>query len=58
LSGRKVPRTGGVIIANCNNIEEVMSIVAEDPFYKNNLAKYDVTQVQHTMSSDDFKKYL
>ena len=44
VSGRKVPRTGGVILATASNKEELNSILAEDPFCKANLAHYEVTE--------------
>lgn len=42
-SGRKVPRTGGIILALAETKEEVEKIIAEDPFYKNELAEFTVT---------------
>ena len=44
MSGKKVPRTGGVILAQANDKEEVMRIVERDPFYANQLADYGVTE--------------
>ena len=41
-SGRRVPPVGGVIIARGESREEFLSILAEDPFQQNDLAKYDV----------------
>ena len=41
-SGRKNPRTGGVILCNAKNMEEVNEIISEDPFNKNSIANYDV----------------
>jgi uncharacterized protein YciI len=32
-SGRKVPRTGGIILALAQSKEEVEQIIREDPFY-------------------------
>lgn len=43
-SGPKLPRTGGIIIAACENKAELMKIIKEDPFYKNNLADYIITE--------------
>jgi uncharacterized protein YciI len=43
-SGRKVPRIGGVILAKADNKEDLNAILAEDPFYKNNLAEYEITE--------------
>ena len=43
-SGRKVPRTGGIILAAVSSKEELNTILSEDPFYKANLATYEVTE--------------
>ena len=43
-SGRKVPRTGGVILALAGSIEEVEKIISEDPFHKHRLAKFTITE--------------
>lgn len=42
LSGRREPRTGGVILARADNQEVVMSALSEDPFYRNGVAEYDI----------------
>ena len=41
-SGRRVPPIGGVILARAENREEFLSLLAEDPFQQNGLAKYEV----------------
>jgi len=51
LSGRKVPRTGGVIIATVKSREELDLIVAKDPFYREGLASYEVTEIVPTKSA-------
>ena len=43
LSGRKEPRTGGVIIATASTRAELEQILAQDPFHREGLASYDVT---------------
>ncbi len=43
-SGRKVPRTGGIILAKADDKEALNVILAEAPFYKNGLAEYEVTE--------------
>ncbi|MFV0521046.1 MAG: YciI family protein [Mangrovibacterium sp.] len=43
-SGRKVPRTGGVILAKVADLEEVKRLIAQDPFQKNKLADYKITE--------------
>lgn len=39
-SGRKVPGTGGIILANIQSKEALEKILAEDPFKQNHLAEY------------------
>ncbi len=51
LSGRKVPRTGGLIIATAKSREELEKILAKDPFCREGLASYEVIEVVPTKSS-------
>ncbi len=51
LSGRKEPRTGGIILATVEDREELMQILALDPFKKENLASYEITEIRPTKSS-------
>jgi uncharacterized protein YciI len=44
MSGRKEPRMGGVILAQASSVEEINIILAEDPFHRENLANYEVTE--------------
>ena len=43
-SGRKVPRTGGIILCIAESEKEVNKIITEDPFYKLKLAEFKVTE--------------
>ena len=43
-SGRKVPRTGGIILALADTEETVEQIIKEDPFYRHKLAEFDITE--------------
>jgi len=43
-SGRKNPRTGGVILANVDSRDELDRILEEDPFKVNHLANYEVIE--------------
>lgn len=47
-SGRKVPRTGGVILARSESEEALRAILAEDPFWQKKLAIYDIQQFMAT----------
>ncbi|WP_281546257.1 YciI family protein [Grimontia sp. SpTr1] len=53
-SGRKVPRTGGVILVNATNKAELDTIIKEDPFYIANVADYEVTEFIPTMAAKEF----
>jgi len=51
LSGRKVPRTGGVILSCVKSSSELDNILALDPFYREKLAEYEVTQMVPSKSA-------
>jgi uncharacterized protein YciI len=44
LSGRKVPRTGGIILARGVSREELDALLEMDPFKARRLARYTVTE--------------
>ncbi len=52
-SGSQVPRTGGVILCNAQSRAEVEAIVAEDPFYKNEIASYEIIEFNAVLNSVD-----
>ncbi|WP_027858117.1 YciI family protein [Marinobacterium jannaschii] len=51
LSGRKEPRTGGVILATVENRVKLEQILAQDPFYREQLANYEIIEMVPTKSS-------
>ena len=51
-SGRKVPRTGGIILALAASREVLEGILAEDPFHKEGLAEYGITEFVPSKTSD------
>ena len=57
-SGRKVPRTGGIILALADSREAVDAIIKEDPFYIHKLAEFNVTEFLTSQSHPDLKKLL
>lgn len=57
-SGRKNPRTGGIILCNAESINEVNTIVQEDPFYKEKIASYEIVEFFPTKYADDFKYFI
>lgn len=57
-SGRKVPRTGGIILALAKSKEEVERIISEDPFYTHKLAEFTITEFLTSQYHPDLKKLL
>jgi uncharacterized protein YciI len=58
FSGRKNPRTGGVILAHRVTREELAAIIAEDPFNVAGVAEYEVTEVLPTKWDKGFEGFL
>lgn len=50
-SGRKEPRTGGVILARAESREALDSILSRDPFAKHGVAEYRVITFMPTMTA-------
>ncbi|WP_052878365.1 YciI family protein [Vibrio coralliirubri] len=55
LSGRKEPRTGGVIISTISDRNELNEVLALDPFNREGLANYEVTEIVPTKASNSLK---
>ena len=53
-SGRKVPRTGGIILSKLDNLKELEEVLNQDPFKINNLAKYEIEEFIPSMTSSEF----
>ena len=54
-SGRKIPRTGGVILSCVKNKEELELILSKDPFKKACIAEYDITEFVPTMVAEGYE---
>jgi uncharacterized protein YciI len=57
-SGRKVPRTGGIILSLAKSRDELEKIIAEDPFFKHKLAKFTITEFLTSQYHPQLKKLL
>jgi uncharacterized protein YciI len=57
-SGRKVPRTGGIILALADSKEEVEKIIREDPFFTHKLAEFTITEFLTSQYHPDLKPLL
>lgn len=51
LSGRKEPRTGGVILATAGQRSEIEDIVRRDPFHREGIAEYEIVEFVPTMAA-------
>ena len=41
VSGRRNPRTGGIILASISDRKELENIVSQDPFFMHQIAEYE-----------------
>lgn len=57
-SGRKVPRTGGIIIAAGKSKEAIEAIMQEDPFCIHGFAEFTVTEFLNSQMHPAFKKMM
>lgn len=58
LSGRKHPRTGGVILARAESLAGIEKIITEDPFHGHGLADYTITEFLPTMANETLQTLL
>jgi len=58
LSGRKKPRSGGLIICKASSRKEVEQIISEDPFDKYQLAMYEIIEFEPTTYVHELQSYL
>jgi uncharacterized protein YciI len=58
VSGRKIPRDGGIILAVGQNREQIQAIVQEDPFYMHELADFRIVEFRASQRADDIDKRL
>jgi uncharacterized protein YciI len=58
VSGRQVPRTGGVILARGDDRDEIEAIAAADPFVAAGVATSEVIQFRPSQTADWFDASL
>jgi uncharacterized protein YciI len=57
-SGRRKPRTGGVILCNAKNKAEVEAIINEDPFKQKGLANYTIIEFSPSKCAVGFESFI
>ena len=58
VSGRKIPRDGGIILAVGKTREHIERIVEEDPFYKHGLAEFRIIEFRASQKASDIQKRI
>jgi len=58
VSGRKIPRDGGIILAVAASRDEIEQIVKDDPFVKRGLAEYRVIEFRASQRAEDMPKRI
>ena len=58
VSGRKIPRDGGIILAVGKSRREIEGIVKEDPFYEHGLADFRIIEFRASQRADDIQKRI
>jgi uncharacterized protein YciI len=55
VSGRKIPRDGGIILAVGTSREQIEAIVQQDPFYTHGLADFRIIEFRASQRADDIQ---
>lgn len=55
ISGRKIPRDGGIIIATGNSRDEIERLAAADPFHTAGLADFRVIEFRASQHAQDLQ---
>jgi uncharacterized protein YciI len=58
VSGRKIPRDGGIIVAVAKSRQEIDAIIREDPFYTRGLADFRIIEFRASQRADDIQKRI
>jgi uncharacterized protein YciI len=58
VSGRKIPREGGIILSVGKNRDEIEAIVREDPFHRHGLAEFRIIEFRASQKADDIQERM
>ena|SRR5437870_5799999 len=58
VSGRKIPRDGGIILAVGKSRRHIEAIVEEDPFYEHGLADFRIIEFRASQRAEDIQKRI
>ena len=58
VSGRKIPRDGGIILAVGESRQEIQTIIQEDPFHRQGLAEFRIIEFRASQRADDMPERI
>jgi len=58
VSGRKIPRDGGIILAVGSSRQDIEAIVREDPFYEHGLADFRIIEFRASQRAKDIQERI
>jgi uncharacterized protein YciI len=58
VSGRKIPRDGGIILAVGQSRDQIESIAKEDPFCRHGLADFRIIEFRASQRADDIQQRI
>ncbi len=58
VSGRKIPREGGIIIAVGKSRAEIEQLITEDPFHIHELAEFRIIEFRASQRAKDIPKRI
>src|SRR5436309_1428841 len=58
ISGRKIPRDGGIIVAVGESRQQIERIIKQDPFYERGLADFRIIEFRANQRADDIQKRI
>jgi uncharacterized protein YciI len=58
VSGRKLPRDGGIILAVGKDRAEIEAIVEDDPFHQHRLAEFRIIEFRASQRARDLPKRI
>lgn len=56
ISGRKIPRDGGIILALAKDKAEIQGVIEQDPFFKHGLADFRIIEFRASQRAEDIPK--
>ena len=58
FGGRKIPRTGGLLLSRHDNEAQLKEMLNADPFVVNGVVTFSITIFEPVMAAADFKQLL